>query len=690
MAQSVQNTPKQRIANKAPSDEATTGGGGADNATSSPDAPNLSCNIAKELKRWQDGARSRALSSGLSQSAHIRPWEGKIPIHAPPQQASPRPFSGPHNDHAGGEGLVPLPQRRNTAKAPIGDDRSRRRPATAGVTRTRSMAPAAGGSTGSREVLRTTTTTTTRRRGGGGEAALTSAELARAGLLSSSSENGLLSTCPRDRRRDERVAAWRVFDSTAAEWVHTAVLKHEARRTPAVTTGARFVVAGGTSLAAVVAAAAAGQGEGDDGASLTTAAKIAIDEVFDRYDRSSKAGRGFLLASEIAALQEIWTRPDAEPPPPLLFKPKSARQETTQVLVATDAYRARSAAVGGGRAPSEVPGARNNDGPFDKRVLTRPAFVEFCRRAAARDAIFICHFFTRSGYDYRLELTVPPIAATMEPYASSGRRRRGSAVSERRNSTANSHNTSGGNDPATSGGGASRPGSRGQARPRRGGSLGGGGGKSGGKGVETTISPAVASSQDRGPFVHENDELLCLASGGLVDPAELWLWTEDERDHGERKNRDGLLSRGGGAHVSRMATTATLGAFASTKASCSAATTTPDKENAGGTSTAEVCGTEAGKEANVGCLPESNPAGDAEITTADAAPKSGVYASTSLCGVAPLGGGLACGVGDSTVSSRGPSAQCEWCGAVVVAGRKASHSAAFCDEELYACHRQDR
>lgn len=240
-------------------------------------------------------------------------------------------------------------------------------------------------------------------------------------------------------------------------------------------------------------------------------------------------------------------------------------------------------------------------------------------------------------------------------------------------------------------GSGSRPASGGQTLPHRGGSLGGVGGKSRGKGFETTTvtSPAAASSQySRGPFAHhESDGVRYLASGGLVDPAELWLWTEDERDHGERQNRDGLLSRGGGAHVSRMAATAVLGAFASSQQGpFRAATTTPEKENAGGTptSTVESHGTEAGKEASVGCLPEPNKAGSDENSTASApaTPESEVNARTPLRGATPLGGLLAAGIGGSPAALRGPPTKCEWCGAVVVVGGEASHSAAFCDEEV--------
>lgn len=640
---------------------------------SSSDAPNLSCNIAKELRRWRGDAKSRLLFSGSSRSAHIRPWEGKIPIHAP-SQTSPRSFSRSRNDQIGGKALLSLPQRQNVEKARGGEDR-RRRPVTARATRTRSTAPPAGRSTGNKKALGMTA-----QRGGAGEAALAPAAPARAGLLSSTLENDFRSTWPDDRHRIERVATWRVFDSTAAEWVHTAVLKHGARHTPATATGARCAVARSIS------SAAAGQGEGVGGASLTTAAKGAIEEVFDRFDCSSKAGRGFLLPTEISALQEIWTRPDAEPPPPrLLPKPKSARRTSPQLFTATTTYRGRSAAGSGGRSPLEVSEAGGKDG-LDKGVLTRPAFVEFCRRAAARDAIFIRHFFTRSGYDYRLELPVLPIATITMPVASSASRRKGSVVSERRQPKDSNH--AGGSYQVQLAGSGSRQGSRSQARLRRGGSLGGVGGGSGGKGVEPPASPLAASSQDRTLFEHhDNDELRCLASGGLVDPAELWLWTEDERDHGERQKLDGLLSRGGGAHVSRMATSA-VGVFASTKGQCGATTTTPGEANPGGTSTAaasfnEASGIDAGKEASVGCLPESTMAVDADNNTVSAAQKSEVDANdVPLCGAAPSGGARTTSIGGSTVASGGPSAKCEWCGDVVVAGGKASHSAAFCDEEV--------
>lgn len=713
MAQSVQNTPKQQIANKVPTDEATTRGGGASQLTPSAGAPNLSCNIAKELKRWREGARSRLLSSASSRSAHIRPWEGKIPIYAPPQQVSPRSFSLSHNDQNDGKAaLLPLPQRQNVEKAARRGDGRRRRPATAGgAVRTRSMAQTAGGLAGKKEALGITP-----RSGGGGEAALASAALARAGLSSRASESDFfLSTRPHDRHRDERAATWRVFDSTAAEWVHTAVLRHGARRTPATATGAPRVVAGGTSSAAAGAAAAgaaapgaaapasaeAGQGEDVGGASLTPAAKSAIEEIFDRYDRE-QAGRGFLLRTEIAALQEIWTRPDAEPPPPPRLPPnpkkRAPRKPPQQALTAPNTYTYRAARSAAGSAPLEVSGARESGSPFDKRVLTRPAFVEFCRRAAARDAIFVRHLFARSGYDHRLELTVPPIdsATSLELVASSpAGQRKGSVVSERRKPKDNNCNNAEGNyhTEVKLAGSGSTQGSRGQPRLRRGGSLEGGGGgkKSSGKGIVPSTSPPAADSQDRGMFAHGNDEeVQCLASGGLVDPVELWLWTEDERDHGERENLDGLLSRGGGAHVSRTAAAAAIvGVFASTKGprgSAAAATTTaPDiKENGGGTPpTGESHGTEARREASVGGLPEANMAGDeGGYISASTTPTGEVDASTPVCGAAPPDGALASGARGPRVASRGPSEKCEWCGVVVVAGEKASHSAAYCDEEF--------
>lgn len=556
---------------------------------------------------------------------------------------------------------------------------------TAGAIRTHSTAPPAGGSsTGNQKA----SGMTPQRGGRGKEAALSSAALARADLLSSASENDFLSAWSDDHHRDERVAAWRVFDSTAAEWVHTTVLNHRARHSPATATrGAQCVMAGSAS------SAAAGQVEDIGSVSLTPAAKSAIEEVFDRYDRS-KAGRGFLLRIEVSALQEVWTRPDAEPPPPRrLPKPKSACQTSPQVLTTAATYHGRSAVSSGSRAPLEVSQARGND-CLDKRVLTRPAFVEFCRRAAARDAIFIRHFFTRSGYDYRLELIVPPIETAAEPVVSPARRRKGSVSSERRKSTHSDH-IAGGNYPVQLTGRGSRQGSRSHTRLRRGGSLGDDGGGSGGKGIESPTSPPAATLQDRGLFERENDDdFWHLASGGLVDPAELWMWTEDERDHGKRENLDGVLSRGGGARVSRTGTTAIFGAFANTKGPCSATTTTPRKDSAGNTPITptqfnEPSGTRAGKEASISYLPEPNMAENAESTSIYGAQKGEVDTGTPVRGAAPPGGALTVGIGGSTVASGRPPAQCEWCGDLVVKGDQASHSAAFCDENV-VCVRKAR
>lgn len=558
----------------------------------------------------------------------------------------------------------------------------------------------------------------------------------RGGFLSSASEHELPpSTRLADRRRHERVATWRVFDSTAAEWVQTAVLQHAARRQAGgfhERKRASLVAATrpqNTMVGNSLPATAVEHGE-HAGARLTTAAKSAIQEVFDRYDCSSSAEcRGFLLSTEISALQGIWTHPDETPPLPRQQTPSSSsstlpkrpHRQSNQTSATSSASRGVPAT--GGRAPPlEVSKAPEND-ERDTRVLTRAAFVEFCRRAAARDAIFIRHFFVRSGYNYRLELPLPAPYdnATMantkaEPphlvHAPSAHSRQGSVVSERRRPDHRHHTV--GNDDLGRGG---------RMHPRRDGSLGSVGRGSVGRGTEPPASESDFRPQERGHFQYENDDVRGLVSGGIVDPSELWLWTDDKRDHGERQELDGLLSRGGGAQVSRLSAATIVGAFASTKRSDSATgptipvpvsrptaqacdvpqqpvvpsppTNKAAADDKGTTTPPPECGkTLVGHKASSDCRSEFTEVTEDKAQADDRTePQCGrtvpsVPRATAVNGDVPRAG---LGVG-STVAGGGVSATCEWCGGVVVVGGKvpataAVHSAAFCDEQVLSVRR---
>lgn len=769
-AQSVQNTPKQHIASKAPTDEATAGGGGGEGEgylESGSVVPGLSCNIAEGLKRWRGGTKSRLLSSGSSRGVHIRPWESAVPIHpsaagagsclnnmgpAYSQQQSscfPQPFRGNDGICSDEAALLSPPKFYNAEVERRGESRTIR-PATAGAIRTRATGSHAGGCTGDSggrnpmsEMHSSSSMGATKalgvvapQRGRGGGAVATT----RGGLLSSASDHKLPSTRPEDRQRRERVATWRVFDSTAAEWVQTAVLQHAASRRArdfhewrrASVVAARRpqrTMVGNSSLAT---AGAAEHGEDAD-ASLTTEAKSAIEEVFDRYDhRSSAARRGFLLSTEISALQGIWTRPDETPPLPRQQTPASSsallkrpRRKSPQTYATTSTSRGVPS-TGGVSPPLEVSEVRENEDHRDTRVLTRAAFVEFCRRAAARDAIFIRHFFTRSGYNYRLELRLPAprdnattANTTPEPpqvaHSSSAHSRQRSFVSERRRP--DHRQTVGNND---LGGG-------GRIHPRRDGSLVRVGRGGVGRGTETPTSNSAFRSQERGLFQYENDEVRGLVSGGIVDPAELWLWTDDRRDHGGRQELDGLLSRGGGAHISRAvtATAAIVGAFATTKRPDSAtgikspvSVSSPEAQgldvlqqpevrpptdegvadDTGTTGTSLIkqapapeCGrTLVGHEASSACRSQSKVAEHKAQADERTGPQCGrIVPRTTAVNGDVLHAGL--GVG-STVAGGGVSATCEWCGGVVVVGGKerataAVHSAAFCDEEVLRVQR---
>ncbi|CBJ48361.1 kinesin motor protein-related [Ectocarpus siliculosus] len=97
-AQSVRNTPKQHIANKAPTEKATIGTGDSSHLAPSSGVQNLSCNMVNELKRWRGDVKSRLLSSGSSRGAYISPWESQVPIDAPSHFSSTAGGRSPNMD----------------------------------------------------------------------------------------------------------------------------------------------------------------------------------------------------------------------------------------------------------------------------------------------------------------------------------------------------------------------------------------------------------------------------------------------------------------------------------------------------------------------------------------------------------------------------------------------------------------
>lgn len=494
-------------------------------------------------------------------------------------------------------------------------------------------------------------------------------------------------------------ASCRVFNSTAAVWVHSVVLE------PSDPAGSPTV----RIMEPNTFPAQNNSSSSEHTMRLTAGAQRAIEELFDRYDIE---GQGFLPSSGIASIQEIWTRPDAEPPPP--------RRSTSSSLLRP--HR--------GPGPSEVRrGSTSSLAGFgcetdkrDMRALTRESFVEFCRRAAARDAIFIRHMFVRSGYDYRLELP-PGTAKAVASAAVSARPRvariRSAAQGER---TPGKDTTQRKRDPKVVIGMArTAPVKENVMQSNRRGLPQGGANRMGG--AETANSGAarsrssngkhvgqtrhVASTQDeRGYFEHGNDDARGLVTGGIVDASELWDWTDDRRDHEERHERGGLLSRGGGAHVSRVAPGAITGGFANR--SCAKYPSSTTEALAGGILTVN--------DEDILTAPASPQDLGATHVCADAAPcspsstavahdRDAVFEGETL----PLsdhGGSKAGGImGDPDAAQEdggltarakldatcaGPSEErsvtrgvspCAWCGAVFDAkDRVAVHTAEYCDE----------
>ncbi|CAM9329490.1 unnamed protein product [Ectocarpus sp. 4 AP-2014] len=740
-AQSVRNTPKQHIANKTPMEKATIGTGDSSHLAPSSGVQNLSCNMVNELKRWRGDVKSRLLSSGSSRGAYISPWESQVPIDAPSHFSSTaggrssntdgpshqlhhnqsvlssQPFADvPSNQQGSDCGIagdeirkqvdrrrgVPVPSIPARVEFSL-EDQGRRR--SGSDTSLLSPAETAGASG------------VTPRPGWRGGVAPTRTAGARDGLVSDSLERRPSTTRPEYLQHDRislrgsrssepgaggrsgRKVTRRVFDSAAAEWVQNAVLEHTVsprvdrpRQKSFIAERARRAKKGHISFTT----------EDDGGVSLTAEAKRAVEEVFDRYVPSGKPGRAFLLSAEVSTLQEIWTRPNAEPPPPRLSPPpKRALRKITQPP---------GLSPNRGSAAFGLPEMSDNE-VLGTKVLTREAFVEFCRRAATRDAIFIRHFFVRSGYDCRLEAPPTPLGDEGDPLSPAWRpspqRKRSTIVARRKSkdgATIRTHDSvEAVGSPPTSGRGRHEGSSR--TVSRRHGSLRGGREKR-----EMPTSHSAARPKEQESFENETDDIGCLTSGGIVDAAELWLWMEDGRDHGERSRLDGLLSRGGGAHVSRSGVTAVVDKFSGTKCHNSSTTaTTPvscpkdqnrdvplhaavpcpamDESIAAGETSATVpldktSGPELGRTptghtaAGNGKISRSDMAYDA-ANSATISPENHweVTAKAPLPEVAKCAGRLA---GSSSVmNAETRSTICKWCGKSLTAA--AVHSAAFCD-----------
>lgn len=692
---------------------------------------------------WWRGATASHPSPG-SARVHIRPWESKVPIRvlsSDPVAESSHTHDKPRDTDNGGRARSSASpfhshERDGNASSRIVGRRTGIRPSTAGATRSmsgtqvlsdeqrrhsderrhsdmgRKASPVAIGECEPRSERRVVT-----------------APNVAHGVTSSMSEKLLpgrsshepalqhasdsVQACSTSKGRHSGgggptsgKALCRVFNSTAAVWVHSIVLE------PLDPAGSTNV-----GLTEPQPSPARRNSSSTEYMRLTAVAQRAIEEVFDRFDIE---GRGFLPSSGIASVQEVWTRPDAEPPPPL--RPTSSSLLRPRRGPGPSETRRGSTIILAGV------GCETDKG--DMRALTRESFVEFCRRAAARDAIFIRHMFARCGYDYRLELPLGateavtsaavsarlpvgrlPVGRTFKPTAL-GERKPGKDTIQRRTDpkvvigkarTLGKYDISQSSSRGQRQKGASRVGGAetyngASARPRS------------SEGVYLERNRLVASAQDeREHFEHENDDDRGLVTGGIVDAAELWDWTEDRRDHEERLERGGLLSRGGGAHVSRVAPRSITGSYANR--SC--------EKDQGSTTEAPTGSTTTRYDGDVRTTPESPQGLDATDDCTDTAacsliPQTAVVAHDRDVGfereTLPLGGhggskagdikgdtspaqedgvlaasamldDTRAGLSEERMVARGVSS-CEWCGAVLDAkNRVAVHTAEFCDED---------
>lgn len=619
-AQSVTNTPKQRITKKSPAEDATAGVGFLSGVEP------LSCNIAKGLKQWRGASGARRLPASAPSSLYVRPWESHVPIQDPScaklAKQHPQGAGSPYTINRAREKQVISGRLSVSVSTPQLHVRENHEPAIGGTV---------SDNTGSTR-----------------------------GLLLSARKRSTTAHCGRafnsgSPTSGHAAGVLKVFDSTAAEWVHQVVLEP-------VTPFGRSKQGWEEKRD--------GFGPGSQSladARLTMAARTALLEVFDRYDAG---GRSFLLSSEVSLLEEIWTRPDAEPPPP------RPRLLSSFVLCPKPVRRASS------HDPLET---HRGEVAGDTRVLTSEAYLDFCRESAARDAIFIRHMFRRSGYSACLEILQAEAAAPATGVSGGAGSGRGAFdIGGRR---LNKNQPTGMN--------GTNSGKRDRLHTGRRNSDDTAGGSANHSATGIAIG---ARTSDRQDF-----DLGCMVTGGKVHPAELWDWTEDRRDHDKELHKlGGLLSRGGGARLSR-ASAATFAGELSLPSSIGLKHINSGAV-VGGTLSSSTKGQEGFHRA-VPSLPADEkltnsssttqvPAGAVLVHDKGDAGAGQPLAVNAIHNMSPtaLGDrgfastGLADVLADTSVGDGllAETSICEWCGGVVRAGSAAAgviHSAAFCDED---------
>lgn len=542
-AQSIQNKPEQRAASRSPRAEATTG---TDDPLQ-PGQPVLRCNIAHELSRWRRTAAAQCEEVGTNPTAtaYVHPWEGKVPIHAPSRARLDRPEEEGTQDPEAqswahrykyvsnecdlddratdegngvrgsvrGKGISPLPSARRT-----------------------SLGKASSFSRAHTDMIRPSTTGSI----GGVEGSIDERKAAyRTPPRSGSSTYVGSGSSSVNSDPASAGVSFRIFDSEAAEWVNSVVVcsgTEESRSTKSLWRGARqedvnvqFLHAAniGTELPAA-------PWDGGD-ARLTTAAREALTEVFSRFDRQR---RGYLNSEEISAFQMTLGHPETRSPPSL-----HSRRHPQNI---------RKLSAPGPVAPIGLSTDREARGSGDARILTCESFFAFCRTAAVRDAIFIRHLFVRTGYNLRLEfrrddcvtveagaeITSTPAASTREKKYEKDRRRKRVIHSKF----------------------GSKPGGMTTRDNRLVDSIGShvvDNNTDKRKSVKydhCSATMAGAYSREDGLAECEDCDTRGVATGGIIEAAHIWDWTEDSsvRGAGHDDNRagGGLLSRGGGARFS--------------------------------------------------------------------------------------------------------------------------------------------
>lgn len=329
----------------------------------------------------------------------------------------------------------------------------------------------------------------------------------------------------------------RLFDSPTAHWVHATILANSSGGYRKEERGANnnrsfqseLECSGSVEASRCSPSGTRGAGRaGGSTVQLKPAAASALAEIFRRYDQE---GRGFLLPDEVADLLRIWTCGHAKPPGAPSMRRRVRIVHPVDVTKPSRNQRGSARSLSRTRHPQRC----------KNKVLTLPAFLCFCEHAAVQDAVFMKHLLVTCGYDLHLTLQQPLVSSHMATSGViTGRNHRVSTIVAAREPQGMTYRVL----PAQDG---LREVNYTQGCNRHNVQTNGSSGKLVDRTDSHEISSPLRERLDGRPRTPCSTITDC-----IIDPAELWdRMEEKEESKGNQWQAEGVLSRGGGAWVSK-------------------------------------------------------------------------------------------------------------------------------------------